>query len=74
MAYHVSVVEVVVAAAACHVAVVVSLFAVVFLVDFPFLDFVVSPVDVAFLVAELLLVVVFHFVVLFHAEVADVQI
>jgi len=73
MAYHVSVVEVVVAAAACHAAVVVSLFAVVFLVDFPFHDFVVSPADVAFLVAELLLVVS-HFAVLSHAEDADVQI
>jgi len=52
--------------------VVVSLFAIVFLVDFPYLDFVVSPADVAFHVAELLLVS--HFAVLSHAEDADVQI
>jgi len=74
MAFHVSVVAVAVAAVACHAAVVVSLFAVVYLVDvaylvdFPSPDFVVSLAAVAFLVAGLLPVVVSH------AEAVGVQV
>jgi len=67
MAYHVAVVAVAVEVAACHAAVGVFLFAVASLVDAPFLDFVASLVAVAFLVAEFLLVVVFH------VEAFDVQ-
>jgi len=61
MAYHVAVVSVAVAAPACHVA--VSLFAVAFLVEAPFLDFVAS-----------LAVVVFHDAALSHVEAVDVQV
>jgi len=74
MTYHVAVVAVAVAAPAYHVAVGVSLFAVAFLIDAPFLDFVASLAAVAFLVFELLLVVVFHDAALSHVEAVDVQV
>ena len=68
MAYHAAVVAVAVAAAACHAVVGFSPFAVASLVDAPFLDFVAS------LVAESLLVVVFHVAALSHVEAVDVQV
>jgi len=74
MAYHVAVVVVAVAAAACHAVVGVSLFAVASLVDALFLDFVAYLVAVASLVAEFLLVVVFHVAAPSHVEAVDVQV
>jgi len=73
MTYHVAVVAVAVVAAACHAAVVVFLFAVAFLIDASFHDFVASLAAVVFLVAEFLLVV-FHVVILSHVEAVDVQV